>query len=115
MAQPTVSNDPAYQLLLSERTDGFNLKKKNLDLSKLVGKRYQGLDLRNLDAEDLDLSDSHFRNTDLRGIDFRQTNLEGCSFSGAKISGCYFPKSLSPAEITMSVDKGTRVRYSAAI
>ena len=114
MAQPTFSDDPAYQLLLSERVDGFNLKRKNLDLSKLTGNRYQGLDLRNLNAENLDLSDSHFRNTDLRGIDFRQTNLEGCSFSGAKISGCYFPKSLSPAEITMSVDKGTRVRYSAA-
>jgi len=114
MAPPTVSNDPAYQLLLSERVDGFNLKKKNLDLSKLAGNRYQGLDLRNLNAEDLDLSDSHFRNTDLLGIDFRQTNLEGCSFAGAKISGCYFPKNLSPVEITMSVDKGTRVRYAAA-
>lgn len=114
MAQPTVSNDPAYQLLHSERIDGFNLKKNNLDLSKLAGKRYQGLDLRNLNAEDLDLSDSHFRNTDLRGIDFRKTNLEGSSFAGAKISGCYFPKHLSPAEITMSVDKGTRVRYGTA-
>ncbi|MEZ0153534.1 MAG: pentapeptide repeat-containing protein [Candidatus Reddybacter sp.] len=113
MAQPTFSDDPAYQLLLSERVDGFNLKRKNLNLSKLAGNRYQGLDLRNLNAEDLDLSDSHFRNTDLRGIDFRQTNLEGCSFAGAKISGCYFPRSLSPAEITMSVDKGTRVRYAA--
>ena len=114
MKQPTVSQDPAYQLLLSERIDGFNLKKKDLDLSKLAGQRYQGLDLRNLDAEGLDLSDSHFRNTDLRGIDFRQTNLEGCSFSSSKVSGCYFPKNLSPAEISMSVEKGTRVRYGAA-
>ncbi len=114
MAQPTLSNDPAYQLLLSEPIDGFNLKKKSLDLSNLAGKRYQGLDLRKLDADGLDLSDSHFRNADLRGIDFRQTNLEGSSFAGAKISGCYFPKNLSPAEITMSVDKGTRVRYSTA-
>ena len=113
MIKPSVSQDPAYQLLLGERIDGFNLKKKNLDLSKLSGKRYQGLDLRNLYAEGLDLSDSHFRNTDLRGIDFRTTNLEGCSFAGAKISGCYFPKNLSAIEITMSVDKGTRVRYGA--
>ena len=42
MAQPTFSDDPAYQLLLSERVDGFNLKRKNLDLSKLAGNRYQG-------------------------------------------------------------------------
>ena len=111
MNKPTVSQDPAYQLLLSERIDGFNLKKKNLDLTKLAGQRYQGIDLRNLNADDLDFSDSHFRNTDLRGIDFRQTNLEGCSFNGAKISGCYFPKSLSATEITLSVEKGTRVRY----
>ncbi|MBQ0720454.1 MAG: pentapeptide repeat-containing protein [Gammaproteobacteria bacterium] len=112
MKKPTVNQDPAYQLLLSERIDGFNLKKKNLDLSKLAGQRYQGLDLRNLNAEELDFSDSHFRNADLRGIDFRQTNIEGCSFNGAKVSGCYFPKSLSPAEISMSVEKGTRVRYT---
>ena len=114
MNKSTVSQDPAYQLLLGERIDGFNLKKKNLDLNKLARQRYQGLGLRNLDADGLDLSDSHFRNTDLRGIDFRQTNLEGCSFAGAKISGCYFPKNLSPAEITMSVENGTRVRYGAA-
>ncbi|OUS13811.1 hypothetical protein A9Q89_02220 [Gammaproteobacteria bacterium 53_120_T64] len=114
MSQPNISQDPAYQLLLSERIDGFNLKKKDLDLSKLTSMRYQGLDLRNLNAADLDFSDSHFRNTDLRGIDFRHTNLEGCSFSGAKISGCYFPKSLSPAEIMMSNEKGTRVRYNTA-
>lgn len=112
MNKPTISEDPAYQLLLSERIDAFNLKKKGLDLTKLAGNRYQGLDLRNIDAKDLDFSNSHFRNADLRGIDFRQTNLEGSSFAGAKISGCYFPVSLSAAEITMSVEKGTRIRYS---
>ena len=110
MNPPTISTDPAYQLLLSERIDGFNLKKKSLDLSKLAGKRYQGLDLRNLDAEDLDFSNSHFRNTDLRGIDFRRTKLEGSSFAGAKISGCYFPANLSAAEIGLSIDRGTRIR-----
>ncbi|OUS01250.1 hypothetical protein A9Q90_10365 [Gammaproteobacteria bacterium 54_18_T64] len=114
MNKRTVSEDPAYQLLLGERIDGFNLKKKDLDLSKLLSQRYQGLDLRNLDAAELDFSDGHFRNADLRGIDFRQTNLEGCSFAGAKISGCYFPKNLSPAEIIMSVEKGTRVRYGTS-
>lgn len=114
MKKPVVSQDPAYQLLLSERIDGFNLKKKNLDLTKLAGQRYQGLDLRNLDAAELDLSNSHFRNADLRGIDFRQANIEGASFNGAKISGCYFPKELSAAEITLSVEKGTRVRYGTA-
>jgi uncharacterized protein YjbI with pentapeptide repeats len=114
MLKSSASQDPAYQLLLSERIDGFNIKKNSLDLSKLSGQRYQGLDLRNLNADDLELSDSSFRNADLRGVDFRKANLEGCSFNGAKISGCYFPKELSSAEITMSVEKGTRVRYGAA-
>ncbi len=113
MDKSSTSEDPAYQLLLNERIDAFNLKKKSLNLTKLTGKNYRGLDLRNLNAENLDLSDSYFRNTDLRGIDFRKTNLAGCSFSGANISGCYFPKNISSAEITMSIDKGTRVRYAA--
>jgi hypothetical protein len=47
----------------------------------------------------------------LRGIDFSQTCLEGASINGARISGVYFPPELSPEEIVLSIEHGTRLRY----
>ena len=112
MTTPTISDDPLYQLLRREKISEFNSKKNSLDSSKLTSGDYRGLDLRKMECEGLDFSDAYFRGADLRGVDFRNTNLEGASFCEAKISGCYFPKQLSAAEITMSVERGTRVRYS---
>ena len=40
------------------------------------------------------------------------TNLEGASLLGAKLSGTYFPTELSAQEIRLSLDTGTRLRYS---
>jgi hypothetical protein len=37
-------------------------------------------------------------------------DLEGCSIYHAKISGAYFPANLPVAEITASVQFGTRMR-----
>ncbi|MFT6891870.1 MAG: hypothetical protein ACJASY_003929, partial [Halioglobus sp.] len=51
------------------------------------------------------------RNCDLSGIDFRQTNLEGASILDAKVSGAYFPAELDAAEIRLSLETGTRLRY----
>ncbi len=106
-----IINDPAYQLLRNENIAEFNQKKAALDLSKLKGCDYRGLDLRNLEADGLDFADAYFRSSDLRGIDFRQANLEGATLTEAKISGCYFPDSLSAEEIRLSVEYGTRLRY----
>ena len=60
----------------------------------------------------LDFSSAYFRNCDLSGIDFRETNLEGASLLDAKVSGVYFPDELSPEEIRLSLDHGTRLRYN---
>ena len=64
-----------------------------------------------MNARGLDFSSAYFRNCDLSGIDFRETNLEGASFLDAKVSGVYFPDELSPEEIRLSLDHGTRLRY----
>jgi uncharacterized protein YjbI with pentapeptide repeats len=65
-----------------------------------------------MNASGLDLSNSYFRNADLSGVDFRNTKLEGASLLGAKLSGTYFPEALSAAEIRLSLDTGTRMRYT---
>ena len=51
-----------------------------------------------------------FSGTSLRGVDLRHHDLEGASLHDALISGAYFPNNLTPEEITMSVQLGTRLR-----
>ena len=63
-----------------------------------------------LDLAKVRLRGSYLRDADLRGVDLRHVDMEGCSLYHAKISGAYFPTNLSAAEISMSVQYGTRVR-----
>lgn len=111
MNKPVIKTDPLYQLLRQEDVKGFNQQRDSLDTSELKSGDYRGRDLRNMNAAGLDFSDSYFRNADLSGIDFRTTNLEGASLLDAKLSGTYFPAALSPEEIRLSLDTGTRLRY----
>ncbi|MFT5481891.1 MAG: hypothetical protein ACI9GW_000536 [Halieaceae bacterium] len=111
MGKPTISEDPLYQMLRNELIAEFNVARETIDTSNLRSGDYRGRDLRNLNADGLDFSDSYFRNSELKGIDFRNTNLEGASIIDAKISGCYFPDQLSPEEIRLSLETGTRLRY----
>jgi len=112
MNRPVIKKDPLYQLLRNEDIKGFNEKRDQLDTSELQSGDYRGRDLRNMDADGLDFSNSYFRNADLSGIDFRNTNLEGASLLDAKLSGTYFPAELSAGEIRLSLDTGTRLRYT---
>ncbi|KXS47357.1 MAG: hypothetical protein AWU57_5552, partial [Marinobacter sp. T13-3] len=73
---------------------------------------FRGLDLRGLDATGLDFRHAYFRGADLRGIDFSRSRMEGVSIASAKISGCYFPHRLEADEIVMSLNHGTRMRYT---
>jgi len=100
-----------FQLLRDENVDEFNSRKAAGATVNLVNVNLRGLDLRGLDADGLNLQDAYLRNSDLRGIDFRNANIEGSSICQAKISGCYFPIKLSPDEIRMSSELGTRMRY----
>lgn len=111
MSKPTIYDDPLYQLLRAENISAFNQQRSSLDTSKLSSGDYRGLDLREMNCEGLDFTNGYFRSADLRGVDFRNTYLEGASFCEAKISGCYFPKEISAAEMQMSVERGTRIRY----
>jgi len=111
MEKPVIKHDPLYQLLRTEDIKGFNEQRDKLDSSELKSGDYRGRDLRNLNARDLDFSNPYFRHCDLRGLDFRYTNLEGASLLDAKLSGTYFPAALSAAEIRLSLETGTRLRY----
>ncbi len=106
------NHDPMYQLLLDENIEEFNARRATGAHAHLKGCKLRGMDLRGLIADGLDFSDAYFRGADLRGIDFRNCNLEGASLAEARISGCYFPNALSPEEIRLSVEKGTRLRYN---
>ncbi len=112
MSKPVITDDPMYQLLRTGKIDDFNRQRDSVCTDNLRACDYRGLDLRGLNAEGLDFSDAYFRNADLRGIDFRNTNLEGVSLGDARISGCYFPGILTAVEIKMSIELGTRIRYS---
>jgi uncharacterized protein YjbI with pentapeptide repeats len=111
MEKPVIKHDPLYQLLRTEDIKRFNEQRDKLDTSELKSGDYRGRDLRNMNARGLDFSNSYFRNCDLSGIDFRDTNLEGASLLDAKLSGTYFPTALSAAEIRLSLETGTRLRY----
>jgi uncharacterized protein YjbI with pentapeptide repeats len=109
--KPTVKTDPLYQMLRHEDVDAFNENRDSMDTSHLRSGDYRGRDLRKMNARGLNFADAYFRNADLSGIDFRETNLEGASLMDAKVSGVYFPAELSPEEIRLSLDHGTRLRY----
>jgi len=108
-----VIDDPLYQALHNENVAAFNEARKKLDqLPSFAFCDFRGLNLRGLNVDDLDLRNAYFRGADLRGIDFRKAHLEGASIAGAQISGCFFPKTLAADEIVMSLNHGTRMRYS---
>jgi Pentapeptide repeats (8 copies) len=111
---PKITKDPMYQLLRVDNVKAFNLQKESGATCDLVCVNLRGLDMRGLDAEGLDFTDSYMRGADLRGIDFRKATLEGVNIRGANISGTYFPCELSPEEIRMSHEMGTRMRYRPA-
>ena len=105
--------DTLYETLRTENTSAFNaIKLTRDDLPSFSYGDFRGLDLRGMDASGLDMSHAYFRGADLRGIDFSHSNLEGASLAGAKIFGSFFPDRLQADEILMSLNHGTRMRYS---
>ncbi len=108
---PEIKADPMYQLLRDDKVEEFNERRAKGEPCNLQNADLRGLDLRGLDARGLDLRGCYFRQADLRGIDFREARLEGASIKGAKISGAYFPSGLEAAELDLSLNHGTRMRY----
>ncbi len=110
--KPVISKDAMYLLLRVDNVAAFNIKKEAGSTCELRGVNLRGLDLRGLNADGLDFSDSYFRNANLRGIDFSQANLRGASLRGAKVAGCLFPMALTATELQLSLEHGTRLRYT---
>ncbi|MCC6209195.1 MAG: pentapeptide repeat-containing protein [Gammaproteobacteria bacterium] len=111
--KPEIKNDNLqYRLLRESHVKEFNESKARGERGDLTSCDFRGVDLRGLDADGLDLNGCYFRQADLRGIDFTNTNLEGASIHAAKISGAFFPPDLSAEEILLSMQHGTRLRYS---
>ncbi len=111
-AKLRISNDPMYQLLRDGAIKEFNTKKAAGQACDLRNCDFRGLDLRGIDAAGLDFSGSYFRQADLRGVDLREANLDGASINNAQVSGVLFPAGLSAPEIIMSLQYGTRMRYT---
>ena len=111
-AGPKIIDHPLYLMLREGNVETFNLRRSSHAELDFRGCNFRGIDLRGADVAGVDFSDAYFRGADLRGVDFRESRLEGASIAAALISGCYFPVALSPEEITLSLDKGTRLRYT---
>ena len=75
----------------------------------------RGVDFRRVDVRRIKLRGAYLRGADLRGVDLRYHDLEGTSLHNSLISGGYFPNNLSPDEITMSVELGTRMRTNGPL
>lgn len=102
--------DPLYLLLRDEKIDEFNSQRKSQKTIDFINCDFRGLNLRGIDASHINFSGSYFRASDLRGVDFSSSILEGASIASAKISGCLFPSNIRAEEISLSVNKGTRMR-----
>ncbi len=108
--RPKIGVNAMHHLLREGGIPAFNAKRAQGENPDLRGVDLRGVDLRGANLAGLDLSNSYFRQADLRGLNLSTCKLEGASIIDANVSGTYFPKELSPAEISLSLERGTRMR-----
>ncbi len=109
---PEEKQNEMYGFLKEDKVDAFNSAREEGKAVDLKNAKFRAFNLKGAHLNGLDLSGAYFKNADLRGVDLSDCKLEGCSFFNAKISGVYFPPSISPEEITLSLVHGTRIRVS---
>lgn len=113
MAEPLISDNPLYRLLRDGKVTEFNQRVAAGEKVELVGCDFRHINLTSINTVGLDFTNSYFRQADLRGVDFSNcVSLEGASIHGAKISGAFFPPELRADEILLSLEHGTRMRYT---
>ncbi|HHA19582.1 MAG TPA: pentapeptide repeat-containing protein [Methylophaga sp.] len=113
MSAPIISDDPLYRLLRDEDVAEFNQRIAAGGKTDLTSCDFRHINLQGLITDGLDFTNSYFRQADLRGVDFSHCDsMEGASLHGAKISGAYFPCEIRAEEILLSLEHGTRLRYS---
>ncbi|UCH10165.1 MAG: pentapeptide repeat-containing protein [Fidelibacterota bacterium] len=110
-AIPKVLDNEMYRLLREDKIDDFNAKRAAGEACDFRGADFRNVDLHGADVRNIDFSDCYFRQANLRGLDMSTCRLEGASIRDARISGTYFPKELTPEEIRLSHQFGTRMRY----
>ena len=98
-------------LLQDNRVDEANAMLADADSFSLAGENLRSANLQGLHVAGIDFSNTYFRSANMKGLDMRTCNMEGASLHGARIAGVYFPDSLTPEEILLSVTHGTRLRY----
>lgn len=111
MAAPAIKDDELYRLLREGKINEFNERRAAGESCDLTSADFRSVDLCGLNADGLDLSNCYFRMSNLRGIDFSNSKLNGASIHGAQISGVFFPDEIEAAEIALSLEHGTRMRY----
>lgn len=114
MSRPKFVDDEAFRCLRSGNLAGFESAVAKRDAVDFSDADLRSTDLRKANLEKVILRGAYLKDADLRGVDLRKHDLEGCSLHGAKVGGAYFPDTLTPAEIQMSVTLGTRVRNTPA-
>lgn len=66
MSRPQLLDSALYALLHKDDIAGFNQERPQGPID-MRGGDFRGLDLRQLNAQDVDFTDSYFRSADLRG------------------------------------------------
>lgn len=104
--------DPhALNLIQEERFAEFNnLMESTGGVVDLTGAHLRGYDLRKCKLKKADLTGAYLRSADLRSVDLSEAKLDGASIKEAKVSGSLFPRDLTPEEIRLSLEYGTRLR-----
>ncbi|MCD4828426.1 MAG: pentapeptide repeat-containing protein [Candidatus Cloacimonetes bacterium] len=101
-----------FLLLREGKIEEFNRARETGTHCDLAGLNFRAVDLRGAWLDGLDLTNCYFRQTDLRGVSLHNCQMEGASIHAAHISGTFFPRELSSSEIRLSLQYGTRMRYS---
>lgn len=101
---------PLYHLLREGEVDKFNEEIEKGNKAHLENSNLRGVDLKKAHLKGVSLKGCYLGSADMRALDLRFSNLEGASIKNAKIGGVFFPSNITPEEIRLSLDYGTRIR-----
>ena len=108
---PDIKRTPKPKDLFEENRENFNRAVAGGLAPNFSHQNLSNLDLTGFNLRNANLSGAYLREAVLGGVDLSEANLHGASLKGAKISGCLFPPEISPEEIRLSIDLGTRLRH----
>ncbi|MHB8969129.1 MAG: pentapeptide repeat-containing protein [Pirellulaceae bacterium] len=113
MSKPQFLDDEAFRHLRAADFESYDRATERRQAVDFTGADLRGVDFRSVDSlNKIILRDAYLRDVDFRGCDLRQVDLTGASIHNAKIAGVYFADNLTPLEIQLSIQHGTRLRTS---